>query len=74
MVKMGFTNLRSACLVINGIIAITDDTHIETDVASAEPTTSILQARRKKLRSPSVKRLQNILIIMLVLTNPLIRR
>ena len=43
-------------------------------VARAEPTTSVFTTKRKKLKSAMVARLQPMLINILVLTYPLMRR
>jgi hypothetical protein len=70
--------LSSVFFVLLGLFAsgpfFRAQTQNESEVASAEPTTSIPQTRRKKDRSPSVRRLETMLITMLVRTNPLMRR
>ena len=72
--NFGFVNLRTVFFCTNGIIATNEHVHIEIEVASAEPTTSILKYKRNIDKSPNVRRLQPIFIIILVFTKPLIRR
>ena len=74
LVKCGFVNFKSAFFITNGIIAIPAQSDIEIDAAIAEPTTSISHTRRKNERKAMVKRFEQILIIILIFTNPLIRR
>ena len=72
--NLGLANFRSAFFIINGSIAAAEQAHIARDVARAEPTTSILHTSKKKVRSPSVSRLETIFMTILVFTKPLILR
>ena len=74
MWNLGFVNCKSVLRRKNGIIATIEQRHIDTEVASAEPTTSISSPIRKKVRRPRVARLDATFMTMLVLTYPLIRR
>jgi hypothetical protein len=55
-------------------MATSAQTQKESEVARAEPTTSILKTKRKRDSKLSVKRLDTMLITMLVLTKPLMRK
>ena len=57
-----------------GIIATIEHSDIAIEVASAEPTTSIFSTKRKKESSAMVATLEPMLMTMLVLTYPLMRR
>ena len=72
--NLGLANLKSAFFITNGSIAATEHKHIDIDVASADPTTSIPSTKRKNVRNPIVIRFDAMFITMLVFTNPLILR
>ena len=72
--KRGLTNRNKVFLARKGIIATPAQRHMEMEVAKAEPTTSISNTSKKKDKSPTVTRLEPMLMAMLVFTYPLILR
>ena len=73
-VKFGFTNFSRARFPTKGTMAAKEQVHMEMDVASAEPTTSMPQPSRNNASRPMVRKLLTTLMTMLVFTYPLIRR
>ena len=74
LLNLGLTNCNRVFLLKKGIIAISEQRHIEIHIARADPTTSISSTSRKTDNKPIVAMFEPMLIAILVFIYPLIRR
>ena len=70
--NLGFANFNNALFRTKGIIATTEQAHIESETASADPTTSISHTSKKKVKRPIVSKLEQIFITMMLMLEALL--